>query len=379
MGPVRHTTRRELIAGSAALLAAGYASRVLAPLEAAASALGSPAAAGFHAPADTVAHAQTWMAWPARRDVWGSLLGAARADIARIALTIAAYEPVSMVARPDQLAEAGRACGGGVQMVAIPNDDLWMRDMGPLFLLGPDGGVAGLDMNFNGWGNKQVHPNDRLVARRVLAHLGIERFRAPFVSEGGALEVDGEGTVMATESSIVNPNRNPRRSRDALGREILGALGASKMIWLKGLRGHDITDDHIDGLARFLSGGRVVVDLPAYTNEPGVWAASERAALHRLRGARDARGLRLQEIVCREPSTIPAGQNPLEFVAVYVNWYVCNGAVLLPAFGDVRADAAARELVGELFPGRTVEQLRIDAIAAGGGGIHCCTQQQPVI
>ena len=209
MGPVRHTTRRELIAGSAALLAAGYASRVLAPLEAAASALGSPAAAGFHAPADTVAHAQTWMAWPARRDVWGSLLGAARADIARIALTIAAYEPVSMVARPDQLAEAGRACGGGVQMVAIPNDDLWMRDMGPLFLLGPDGGVAGLDMNFNGWGNKQVHPNDRLVARRVLAHLGIERFRARSRlrgrSAGGRRRRHGDGT----ESSIVNPNRIP--------------------------------------------------------------------------------------------------------------------------------------------------------------------------
>ncbi len=118
--------------------------------------------------------------------------------------------------------------------------------------------------------------------------------------------------------------------------------------------------------------------MPAETNEPGVRAASERAALHRLRGASDARGRRQREIVCREPKSIPAGQNPLEFFAVYVNWYVCNGAVLLPAFGDRRADQAARELVAELFPTRAVEQLRVDAIAAGGGGIHCCTQQQPL-
>jgi len=141
---------------------------------------------------------------------------------------------------------------------------------------------------------------------------------------------------------------------------------------------HDL-DPLSAGTARFVAGGRVVVDLPAHTDEPGVWAASQRAAFRRLRGARNSRGELLRELVSREPASIPAGQNPLEFVSAYVNWYVCNGAVLIPAFGARRADGAARALVEELFPGRVVEQLRIDAIAAGGGGIHCCTQQQPAL
>lgn len=376
MVAAERTTRRELVSTAALALAGVAVSKIAGPLDAAASLTSRTV---LHAPADTVPHAQTWMAWPARRDVWGSLLSPARADIARIARTIARYEPVSMIARPEQAPEARRACGSAVRLVAIDNDDLWMRDIGPVFLVGANRRLAGLDMNFNGWGEKQVHTSDRLVARRVLAELGVERIRAPFVAEGGALEVDGEGTVMATESSIVNPNRNPRRTRGRLTREILAALGARHMIWLEGLRGHDITDDHVDGLARFVSGGRVVIDAPPDAGERGPWPASERAARRRLSGAHDATGRRLQEIVCREPRTIPAGQNPLEFVAAYVNWYVCNGAVLLPAFGDRRADAAARELAAGLFPGRAIEQLRIDAIAAGGGGIHCCTQQQPAV
>lgn len=364
-------TRRSLLAGA---LAGAVAARGLPSLSARAA---STSTRRWYLPADTVEHERTWMAWPARRDVWGSQLEAVRADIARIARTVARYEPVSLVARPSQAAAAAAACGPGVTVVPIQNDDLWIRDMGPIFLVDGHGGLAGLDLNFNGWGGRQVHSSDAKVAALVLAGLGVPRIVAPFVSEGGALEVDGEGTVVATESSIVNPNRNPGRSREALTAEILAALGASRMLWVPGLRNHDITDDHIDGLARFVGAGRMVVDQPAEPLASGPWARSDRRALAILRRSGDAGGRPLRCLISRESRRIPPGQDPNTFVNVYVNWYVCNGAVLIPAFGDRAADRAAAALVAGLFPGRTVEQLRIDTLASGGGGIHCATQQQP--
>ncbi|HEY6278410.1 MAG TPA: agmatine deiminase family protein [Streptosporangiaceae bacterium] len=340
---------------------------------------GTPRSAGWFAPADHVRHSRTWMAWPARTDIWGAMLAGVRGDVASVARAIARFEPVAMVARPDQAREAAAACGKGVAIVPLVNDDLWMRDMGPVFLINGRGGLAGLDMNFNGWGNKQVHPDDARIARKILALLGVPRFTAPFVAEGGALEVDGQGTVMATESSIINPNRNPGRSKAQLTAAICGYLGARTMIWVPGLRGHDITDDHIDGLARFTRPGEVIVDQPADPDATNVWAVSERQALTILRQSKDASGRLLRCRISRESATIPPHENPALFVNVYVNWYVCNGAVLIPRFGDRPADDAARSLVAGLYPGREIVQLTIDNLAEGGGGIHCVTQQQPAV
>ena len=339
----------------------------------------TPRSRGWSVPADHAPHSRTWMAWPAREDIWGSMLAGVRRDVASVARAIARFEPVAMVVRPHQVRDAAVACGRGVEIVPLVNDDLWMRDMGPVFLVDGHGGLAGLDMNFNGWGNKQAHPNDARIAREVLALLGVPRFAAPFVAEGGALEVDGQGTVMATESSIINPNRNPGKSKMRLTADICGYLGASKMIWVPGLRGHDITDDHIDGLARFVAAGEVVVDQPADPHATNVWAVSERRALTILEGSTDTAGRLLKCRISRESATIPPHENPSLFVNVYVNWYVCNGAVLIPRFGDRSADDAGRSLVADLYPGREVVQLTINSLAEGGGGIHCVTQQQPVV
>jgi agmatine deiminase len=319
------------------------------------------------------------MAWPARADIWGNMLPGVRADVALVARSIAGFEPVALIARPDQAREAASACGKDVEIVPLVNDDLWMRDMGPVFLADGRGGLAGLDMNFNGWGNKQAHQNDARVAREVLALLGVPRFAAPFVAEGGALEVDGHGTALATESSIINPNRNPGKSKARLTAEIGSYLGISEMIWVPGLKGHDITDDHIDALARFVRPADVVVDQPADVRATDAWAVSERQALRILTQSTDAAGRTLTCHVLRESATIPRHENPALFVNVYVNWYVCNGAVLVPRFGDLAADDAARSLVGALYPGRQVVQLTINSLAEGGGGIHCVTQQQPAV
>jgi agmatine deiminase len=307
------------------------------------------------------------------------MLPGVREDVASVARAIARFEPVAMVARPRQANEAALACGKGVEIVPLVNDDLWMRDMGPVFLVNGHGGLAGVDLNFNGWGGKQAHKNDSRIARDVLALLDVPRIEAPFVAEGGALEVDGEGTVLATESSIVNPNRNPGHTKAQLTAEICAYLGARKMVWVRGLKGHDITDDHIDGLARFAGGSQVVVDQPANPHATNVWASSERQALRTLRESTDAAGRQLNCRISRESATIPTHENPNLFVNVYVNWYVCNGAVLIPKFGDRAADDVARSLVADLYPRREVVQLTIDNLAEGGGGIHCATQQQPAV
>jgi len=298
------------------------------------------------------------------------MLPGLRRDVAAVAQSITGFEPVAMVVRPDQEREAAKACGPGVQTVPVVNDDLWMRDMGPIFLVDGRGGLAGLDMNFNGWGNKQTHPNDARVARQVLALLRVPRFAAPFVAEGGALEVDGKGTVMATESSIMNPNRNPDKSKALLTAEICSSLGAHTMIWVPGLKGHDITDDHIDGLARFVRSAEVVVDQPADPRGRNPWADSERQALAILARSRNAAGRLLRCRISRESATIPPHENPNLFVNVYVNWYVCNDAVLIPKFGDRRADDDARGLVAELYFGRKIVQVTINNLAEGGGGIQ---------
>jgi agmatine deiminase len=391
MNPARRISRRAVLGGLAAT-AYGAAATPLLPGAAAGgvaaghrpvagykSAARTPHSQGWFAPGDDVRHERTWMAWPARRDIWGSMLPGVRSDVASVARTIAAFEPVAMVARPDQARDAARACGKGVEIVELVNDDLWMRDMGPVFLVNGQGGLAGLDMNFNGWGHKQAHAHDARIAREVLRLLGVRRFSAPFVSEGGALVTDGLGTVMATESSIINPNRNPGQSKARLTTEICDYLGARKMIWVPGLRGHDITDDHIDGLARFVRGPEVVVDQPANPHARGPWAVSERQALRILRRSTNAAGRSLRCRISRESKTIPPHENPRLFVNVYVNWYVCNGAVLIPKFGDPRADETARDLVRGLYPHREIIQLTIDNLAEGGGGIHCTTQQQPAI
>ena len=374
---VQHAVSRRDLLRAGTALAAGVAVSPLLGLAGAEAR--TPAAAGWYAPADTVHHARTWMAWPARHRVWGSWLEGAREEVARVARAIAEHEPVAMAARPHQARAAADACGSGVDIVEIANDDCWMRDIGPVFLVDGKGGLAGLDLNFNGWGGRQIHVEDRHVAREVLATLGLQRFVAPFVAEGGALEVDGDGTAMATESSLVNADRNPGASKARLTREIRAYLGVREVLWVPGVRDRDITDDHIDGLARFSRPGHVVVDQPADPDAHDVWAESERRALRILRRATDARARTLRCRISREPRRIPPGTHPRLFVRSYVNWYVCNGAVLIPSFTDRKADADARALVRDLYPGRRVVQLRIDTIGDGGGGIHCITQQQPAV
>lgn len=321
-------------------------------------------------------HAATWMAFGPSAKIWGGgLRTAAQQNLAEIAKAIAAHEPVNMLVRKAEHELAARLCGPTVKLVVQPIDDLWMRDTGPVFVTNAAGRVAGIDFNFNGWGNKQGHADDAKVAAFVAANADTARIETRLVLEGGGIEVDGEGTAIITESCVLNPNRNPRLSKAACERELFRLLGLEKIIWLPGIAGMDITDGHTDFYARFAGPGVVVAGLD---NDPESFDyAVTRRHLEILRKETDAKGRRLKVVTLPGPDTIREAYEGRDFAAGYINFYVCNGAVIAPEFGDRAADRHTRDVLTDLFPGRAVIQLNIDGIAAGGGGIHCTTQQQP--
>ena len=332
-------------------------------------------------PAEETEHERTWMCWPSNADVWGDDLEAVQDTIEEIALAIAEFEPVTMLCRPDQLDQLAERTGGDIELLAAPVDDLWARDTLPCLLVSTnEGGAAKLAagrFRFNGWGGKQLHDGDTQLAAIVAQHLGIELIDSGLVGEGGGLEVDGEGTVLASRSSWVNDNRNPGRGEAEVEASMLDALGAERVIWVDGLAGADITDGHIDTLARFAAPTTIVVDLPAFDDPDDPWvevAESTRAAVAAARTV-DGEPYEIVEIVQPEE---PRGEGD-DFLATYMNYYVCNGAVIAPEFGDTDADEAAHEVLQGLFPDREIVMINIDAVAAGGGGIHCATQQQPKV
>ncbi|WP_167484480.1 agmatine deiminase family protein [Nocardia terpenica] len=330
-------------------------------------------------PAESAPHARTWLAWPAKESVWEDLLPLVRADVARLARAVAEFEPVTMLARREHVEDARRAVGSAVEVVPGPLDDLWMRDTGPTFVGAPGAGIVGIDFNFNGWGQKAEYHLDARVARKVLERAGIPRVIAPIVAEGGAFEVDGAGTLLATESSLVNPSRNPGYDHDAIEKALGELLGITKVVWLQGVAGEDVTDCHVDAVARFAEPGVVLVVCPVDPDPEDVFARAAVQACEILRQATDADGRRFEVVELPQPAAaaLPGRRGP-DFLYSYANFYVGNGAVYLPVYGDTHNDDRAAGILGDVFPGRAVVRVEYNAVAEGGGGIHCSTQQQPL-
>ncbi|MFC9330700.1 agmatine/peptidylarginine deiminase [Kitasatospora sp. NPDC057015] len=380
------TSRRGLLKFGAAALPLMAFGAALPAATAASAATAAEAAGTLRMPAEGDRHTRTFMAWPALSSVWGSRLDAVRGDIAKVAYEISRYEPVVMLARAHQADDARYVCGSGayhgITVVEIENDDLWIRDFGPTFVVGP-GAIAGVDTNFNGWGKTgtpyyQPFANDAAAAATILSQYGVDRVQASFAGEGGALETDGQGTLLATVSSLVNANRNPGMSQGQVEQALKSALGVEKVVWLPGLAGQDITDCHIDCLARFTAPGQVLLDKPG----PGVdpkWVAVYDEAKKVLASATDARGRRLTVTELPNPDRAKIRGRGTEFLSSYTNYCVVNGAVLVPQFGDGYADGLAYTILQAEYPGRDIVQIDIDNIAAGGGGIHCSTQSQPAV
>jgi agmatine deiminase len=357
----------------------------------------TPAADGYRMPAEWEPHSGCWMAWPERTD--NGRLGAkpAQAAYVEIATAIAASEPVTMGVSDGQLEHARSALPEGVRVVELATDDAWLRDTGPTFLLDGRGGRRGVDWRFNAWGGLDgglYFPWDRdtRVATKVLEVEGAGRYRAPIVLEGGAIHVDGEGTVLVTEQCLLNPNRNPELSREQIEAALNSYLGTEKVIWLGQGVVADETDGHVDNLACFARPGVVMLTWAEDPADPQTAISADAAA--RLEAASDARG-RPFEIV-RLPTPGPLAIAPEEAGGVdviegtkprlagdrmagsYVNFYLGNSRIVYPLL-DERTDAEAAAILAATFPEREVVGVPAREVLLGGGNIHCITQQVPAV
>ena len=333
-------------------------------------------------PAEWEPHAAVWLAWPAHPEWWFDSLSAAQAEFAALVAAIADRDTRGhargervevLVCGPDArpAAEAALA-GAGVRLHTIPYGDVWARDTGPIFVETPRGPRAKV-FAFNGWGEKYIYPHDDTVGAAIAATSGLPIDRVDWILEGGALDFDGAGTCLTTESCLLNPNRNPTLDRAAIERALTTHLGARRVLWLGGCLLHDHTDGHIDTLARFVAPGVVLCMRPSGPSDPN--AAALTAIERDLRTFRDAAGRPLEVRSIPSPGTVldPAGNL---MPASYTNFYIGNTAVVVPTYGSPH-DAEAVAGIAACFPGRRTVGLSAHRILEGGGAFHCITQQQP--
>jgi agmatine deiminase len=335
----------------------------------------NPRADGLAMPAEFAPHQGTLMAWPARDEWWGALLDAARDEWAGVARAVAAFEPVTMVCNSGQADDVRRRCGAGVEPLELPIDDSWMRYNGPIFVTDERGNVALVQFRFNSWGEKFLpYDNDARVPEALALHLGVRRYQAPFVLEGGSFFVDGEGTLLTTEQCLLNPNRNPSMSRDEIEVGLRSFLGVDTVIWLPhGLVEDRDTDGHIDGLAQYLRPGAVMVSAAAGADDPNAARFEEDRAV--FARSQDSRG-RSIEVLDGPVNAWVEVEGVGRVVIPYLNFYVVNGGVIVPV-GGIPEDDAALEVIGEAFPDREAIGVPAALISHGGGGPHCITQQVP--
>ncbi len=356
----------------------------------------TPNADGFRMPGEFEPHEGCWMIWPERPDNWR--MGAKPAENAFVAVAeaISCFEPVTMCVSGRQFVNARNKLPAQVRVVEMSNNDSWMRDVGPTFVLNDRGGLRAVDWIFNAWGGLDgglyfPWDQDDLIARKVAEIEGVDCYKAPLVMEGGSIHSDGEGTLLTTEECLLNPNRNPRLSRKEIESYLSNYLGAQKVIWLPRGIYNDETDGHVDNICCFVKPGVVLLAWTDDQKDPQYEISKE--ALEVLQNATDAKGRKLEVhklLLPSNPITISAeecegvdkieGSLPREkgdrMAASYVNFYLANGAVIAPLFNDP-ADQHALDKLKELFSDREVVGIYAREILLGGGNIHCITQQQP--
>ncbi|MEU3573057.1 agmatine deiminase family protein [Kitasatospora sp. NPDC036755] len=328
----------------------------------------------YRMPAEWTEHDGCLMAWPVRPDLWGDTLAEVKHEYAAVAQAVAEFEPVTMVAPPGHGDEARAHCGAGVTVVELPIDDSWFRDSAPIFVLDADGRRAGVDFRFNAWGRKHSpwDADDR-ISGLLLDHLGTPAIRSEMILEGGAITVDGEGTLITTEQCLLHPNRNPGMTREEIEAELKARLGVTKVIWLPYGGALDTeTDGHVDGVCAFVAPGRVVVQLPADPEHPD--HARMRANRAVLEHSTDAQGRPFEIVDLPQAAFVEVDGGEVE--VGYLNFYLANGGVVVPV-ADHPEDAGALAVLAAACPDRKVVGVRARVIAHGGGGVHCITQQIP--
>lgn len=356
----------------------------------------TPAADGFRMPGEFEQHSGCWMLWPQRPSNWRLGAKPAQAAFAAVATAIATGEPVTVAASAAQFMQARSMLPEAVRVVEMSSNDAWMRDVGPTFVVDDRGDMRGVDWIFNAWGGLAgglyfPWDQDDVVARKVLEVEGCSRYRAPLVLEGGAIHVDGEGTLITTEECLLNPNRNPQLDRGQMEILLHEYLGVTSVIWLGRGVVDDETDGHVDELCCFARPGEIVLTWTDDKRDPQYKISLD--TYERLMGARDARGRRLKVHKLIQPGplyrtakeaqnvdsvegTVPrrAGER---LSGSYANFYIGNSTLVMPLL-DAKRDRIAMRTLARIFPERRVIGVQAREILLGGGNIHCITQQVPV-
>ena len=356
----------------------------------------NPRRDGYRMPGEFEPHAGCWLLWPERPDNWRLGAKPAQQCFVALATAIAGGEPVTVGVSAAQYANARRQLPAAIRVVELSSNDAWVRDTGPTFVVNDRGGIRGIDWQFNAWGGLQgglYFPWDRdaAVAQKVIEIEGCDRYHAPFILEGGSIHVDGQGTLLATEECLLNPNRNPHLTRGQVETLLKRYCNVEVVVWLgKGVH-LDETDGHVDNLCAFVRPGEVVLTWTNDRNDPQY--AISRDAYERLKDARDARGRRFKVHKLQQPGPLhmtaeeAAGVDVAEgtqprsaghrLAASYVNFYIGNGRIVMPRL-DPQRDGDARAKLKELFPKREVVGVPGREILLGGGNVHCVTQQVPL-
>ncbi len=365
----------------------------------------SPRASGFRVPAEWEPHRAVWTAWPAAADLWEDNLAAAQREFTALCHAIAGAELPPHLAeetgelrvpsinghghenhlKPELLEilvaddQAERDAivalsGLPVRFHRIAYGDIWLRDTAPVFSTTQGGEVAAVCFRFNGWGEKYLFPADLALARAVRLATGLHSFDVPMIFEGGAIEVDGEGTAITTAQCLLNQNRNPGMAKAEIEAHLVDALGLDKVIWLGDGLLNDHTDGHVDTLVRFAGPGRVLCMEARSDDDPNREVLE--TIVQDLSNARDANGRALEIVKIPSPGPIEdADGEPM--AASYVNYYIANTTVVVPTYGS-RYDEEAVRTISALFPNRRTIGTSARAILTGGGAFHCITQQEPM-
>lgn len=335
-------------------------------------------------PAETARHDRVWMAFPRKNITLAESAADAETAYAAwslVANTISGFEPVTVVVDPTETVRARTMLSAAVDIVEADLDDAWMRDIGPTFVTDEQGNLAAVDWTFNGWGAQEwaEWDNDRRIGRVVAEAAGVPVISSMLVQEGGAIHVDGEGTVLVTETVQLDPGRNPHATRETVEAELARTIGARQVIWLpRGLtRDYERfgTRGHVDMVATIPSPGTLLLHQQPNPEHP------DHAVMRDLRdflaGTTDAAGRRWDIIDLPAPEAIRDETGFVDYS--YINHLVVNGGVIACGYGDPVADARAAEILASVYPGRRIVTIDAREILARGGGIHCITQQQPAV
>ncbi len=339
----------------------------------------------LHQPPEWTPHAAVWSAWPRVPDYWEGAIEGARREVAAFFRAITDPDPASGEPRGEHVKilvwgpEARRSAEKelsvpGIELIDAPYGDIWLRDTGPLFVRDKMGALTAACFQTNGWGKKFLMEFDDGVNSRIAQLLDLPEHDENWVLEGGAIDIDGEGTCLTTRQCVLNPNRNANLPEAEIGQRLERSLGVKKLIWLDEGLANDHTDGHIDNIARFIGPGKVLCMHPGEHDDPN--ATVLRTIAETLRRETDVHGKPLEVITVPSPGYIP-GVDGEPMAASYMNFYISNTRVIVPLYGS-RNDVKVLDLLKPHFPGREVMGLPSNNILVGGGSFHCITQQQPV-